>query len=57
MRSNPDNRNTAELHLASIEGAEEASDKKMKRAAVEGTIGVAAIGLALSVAGMLLKKR
>ena len=37
--------------------AEEAREKQVKKAAVEGTIGVAAVGLAVAVAGMLLKKR
>ena len=57
LRSNPDNRDTKELHLASIEGAEDLKERKMKKAAVESTIGVAAVGLAIGVAGMLLKKR
>eukprot|EP01083_Nonionella_stella_P017853 49998_1 len=57
IRSNPDNRTTAELHLACIEGAEDAKDKEIKQKAVEGTIGVAAVGLALGLAGMLLKRR
>mmetsp|Transcript_8632 Transcript_8632/g.10821 ORF Transcript_8632/g.10821 Transcript_8632/m.10821 type:complete len:164 (+) Transcript_8632:114-605(+) len=57
LRTNPDSRNTKELHLASIEGEEEAKEKQLKKAAVEGTIGVAAVGLALGVAGLLLKKR
>ncbi len=57
LRTNPDSRDTKELHLASIEGEEELKEKQLKKAAVEGTIGVAAIGLALGVAGLLLKKR
>lgn len=57
MRANPDNVNTAELHLACMEGSDIEKDKKMKRAAIEGTVGVAAIGLALSVAGMMLGKK
>ena len=57
LRSNPDSRNAAELHLVCIEAAEEAREKQVKKAAVEGTIGVAAVGLAVAVAGMLLKKR
>ncbi len=57
MRSNPDNRDTKELHLAVIEGEEEMKERKLKKAAVESTIGVAAVGLALGVAGMLLKKK
>mmetsp|Transcript_5480 Transcript_5480/g.6342 ORF Transcript_5480/g.6342 Transcript_5480/m.6342 type:complete len:164 (+) Transcript_5480:66-557(+) len=57
LRSYPDNRSTAELHLACIEGAEEMKERKVKQKAVEGTVGVAAIGLALGVAGLLLKRR
>ena len=57
MRSNPESRDTKELHLATIEGAEELKERKLKKAAVESTIGVAAVGLALGVAGMLLKRR
>lgn len=57
LRSEPDSRNIRELHLAIIEGMEEAKEKKMKKAAVESTIGVAAIGLVLGVAGMLLNKK
>mmetsp|Transcript_13031 Transcript_13031/g.24478 ORF Transcript_13031/g.24478 Transcript_13031/m.24478 type:complete len:165 (+) Transcript_13031:89-583(+) len=57
LRANPDNVNTAELHLACMEGADIVKEKKMKRAAIEGTVGVAAIGLALSVAGMMLGKK
>ena len=57
LRTNSDNINTAELHLAAIEGAEEVKVKQKKRAAVEGTIGVAAIGLGLSVLGTVLSKR
>ena len=57
LRSNPDSRDTKELHLATIEGAEEMKERKLKKAAVESTIGVAAVGLALGVAGMLLKRK
>lgn len=57
LRSNPDSRNTKELHLACIEGVEEMKEKQIKKAAVESTIGVAAVGLVLGVAGMLLKRR
>jgi hypothetical protein len=45
------------LHLACIEGVEEMKEKQIKKAAVESTIGVAAVGLVLGVAGMLLKRR
>ena len=57
LRVSPDNINTAEFHLAAIEGAEVAKDKQVKRAAVEGTIGLAAIGLGLSVLGMIASKK
>jgi len=57
LRTNPDNRNTRELHLASIEGVEEETEKRKKKAAVEGTIAVGALGIALGVAGMLLSKK
>lgn len=57
LRSHPDSRNTKELHLAVIEGMEENKEKQMKKAAVESTIGVAAIGLAVGVASMLLRKK
>mmetsp|Transcript_19716 Transcript_19716/g.28774 ORF Transcript_19716/g.28774 Transcript_19716/m.28774 type:complete len:164 (-) Transcript_19716:1718-2209(-) len=57
LRSSPDNRNIAELHLACIQGEEEQRDQKIKRKAVEGTLGVAAVGLALGIAGMMVKRR
>lgn len=57
LRVSPDNINTAELHLAAIEGAEEVKEKQAKRAAVEGTIGLAAIGVGLSVLGMIASKK
>mmetsp|Transcript_21783 Transcript_21783/g.25939 ORF Transcript_21783/g.25939 Transcript_21783/m.25939 type:complete len:164 (+) Transcript_21783:50-541(+) len=57
LRTNPSNRDTAETHLACIEAAEAERERKAKRAAVEGTIGMAAVGLAVGVAGLLLKKR
>jgi hypothetical protein len=39
--------------LACIQGEDELKDKQLKRSILEGTVGVAAIGLA-SVAGMML---
>jgi fission 1 protein len=57
LRSNPDSRNAAEMHLACIEAAEEERERKVKKAAVEGTLGMAAVGLAVGVAGLLLKRR
>jgi fission 1 protein len=57
LRVYPDHVNTKELHLACIQGEELAQEQKIKRAAIEGTVGVAAIGLALSVAGMMLGKK
>jgi hypothetical protein len=57
LRANPDHVNTAELHLACIEGSEVTKERNMKRAAIEGTVGVAAIGLAVSLAGMMLGRK
>jgi fission 1 protein len=57
LRTNPNNRDVADMHLASIEAAEVERERKVKKAAVEGTIGMAAVGLAVGVAGMLLKRR
>mmetsp|Transcript_140 Transcript_140/g.224 ORF Transcript_140/g.224 Transcript_140/m.224 type:complete len:165 (-) Transcript_140:243-737(-) len=57
LRNYPDHVNTKELHLACIQGEEVLNEKKLKRAAIEGTVGVAAIGLALSVAGLMLGRK
>jgi len=57
LRSMPDNRNAAELHLAAIEAAEEQVEERVKKAAIGGTTAVAAIGLVVGVVGMLMKKR
>merc|ERR1712154_581029 len=57
LRSHPDNRNTAELHLACIEAAEDQRDKKLKKVAVESTIGVAVLGIAMTAASLMLKRR
>ena len=54
LRSHPDHVSAAELHLACIEGSEIQESKKFQRKAIEGTIGVAAIGLAGVVAGLML---
>ena len=54
LRSHPDHVSAAELHLACIEGSEIQESKKIQRNAIEGTIGVAAIGLAGVVAGLML---
>lgn len=53
LRAHPNNRLAAELHLACIQGEEELKDKQFKRSVLEGSVGVAAIGLA-SIAGMML---
>jgi fission 1 protein len=57
LRSKPDMRDVAELHAACIIAMEDEQEAKMKEAAVKGTIGVAAVGLAIGIAGMLLSKR
>jgi fission 1 protein len=55
LRSEPDNSGTIELHLACVDAHEE--EERMKRIATGGTAAIAAAGLILGVAGMLLKKR
>mmetsp|Transcript_3727 Transcript_3727/g.4893 ORF Transcript_3727/g.4893 Transcript_3727/m.4893 type:complete len:168 (-) Transcript_3727:201-704(-) len=57
LRSYPDNRDTKELHLASIEGQQLKKDEKVKKAAVAGSIVLGAGGIALGVTGMLLGKK
>jgi high-affinity Fe2+/Pb2+ permease len=50
-------RDVAELHVAAIVAMEDEQEAKMKKAAIEGTIGVAAVGLVIGIAGMLLSKK
>ena len=54
LRSHPDHVSAAELHLACIEESEIKENKKSQRKAIDWTIGVAAIGLAGVVAGLVL---
>lgn len=54
LRNHPDNALAGELHVASMVAMEEEDERKAKNVAVAGTIGIAAIGLALLLGG---KKR
>mmetsp|Transcript_21419 Transcript_21419/g.46700 ORF Transcript_21419/g.46700 Transcript_21419/m.46700 type:complete len:163 (+) Transcript_21419:80-568(+) len=56
LRSKPDSRAAAELHLACIDAAEEAEQRRAKKAAA-GTAAVAALGVAVAIGGMLVSKR
>mmetsp|Transcript_18562 Transcript_18562/g.26868 ORF Transcript_18562/g.26868 Transcript_18562/m.26868 type:complete len:163 (+) Transcript_18562:211-699(+) len=56
LRSKPDSRLAAELHLASIDAAEAEDEAKVKKMAVAGGAASVAVGIAC-VAGMLLAKR
>jgi len=55
LRSEPDSSGTVELHLACMNAMEE--EERLKRLAAGGTVAVAAVGLVLGIAGMLLKRR
>ena len=55
LRSEPDSSGTVELHLASVDAMEE--QERVKKLTTGGTVAVAAVGLVLGVAGMLLRKR
>jgi len=57
LRSHPNNRNAAEMHLAAIEGEEIQVAERAKKIAMEGTIGMAVIGLVGLAASVLLKRR
>ena len=56
MRSKPDSRAAAELHLACIDGKEEREQRRAKKAAA-GTVAVAALGAAVAIGGMLMSRR
>jgi hypothetical protein len=56
LRSKPDSRAAAELHLACIDGKEEREQQRAKKAAA-GTVAVAALGAAVAIGGMLMSKR
>ena len=53
----PESRNAAELHLACIQAAEEKHDERVRNIAVGSTATVAAAGLVLGVASMMLSRR
>mmetsp|Transcript_26595 Transcript_26595/g.32224 ORF Transcript_26595/g.32224 Transcript_26595/m.32224 type:complete len:161 (-) Transcript_26595:247-729(-) len=54
LRASPDHPNAKELHLACIDAADE---KRVRDMATKGATAVAAVGLAVGVAGMLMNKR
>ena len=56
LRSKPDSRAAAEIHLACIDAIEEAEQRKIKKAAA-GTVAVAALGAVVAIGGMLVAKR
>lgn len=47
----------AELHLASIEAQEQKQKEDVKKLATAGTIAVAAVGVAATVASALMSKK
>jgi len=55
LRSEPDSSGTVELHLACVEAVE--VQERVDNLAMGGATAVAAVGLALGIAGMILKKR
>mmetsp|Transcript_27201 Transcript_27201/g.50383 ORF Transcript_27201/g.50383 Transcript_27201/m.50383 type:complete len:168 (-) Transcript_27201:244-747(-) len=57
LRSKPDSRTAAELHLASIDAIEEEEERRAKQIAIGGSAAVAVLGAAVAIGGMLLKKR
>ena len=56
LRTNPDSRIAAELHLASIASKEEQDKETLKKAAVGGVAAAAAVGLVARVASLLIKR-
>lgn len=57
LRSNPESRLAAELHLASIESKEQQDAKAVQDAAIGGAVAAVAAGVAIGVVRMLLTKR
>mmetsp|Transcript_47224 Transcript_47224/g.142993 ORF Transcript_47224/g.142993 Transcript_47224/m.142993 type:complete len:163 (-) Transcript_47224:134-622(-) len=57
LRSKPDSRTAAELHLASIDAVEEEEERRSKQIAIGGSAAVAVLGAAVAIGGMLLQKR
>mmetsp|Transcript_34208 Transcript_34208/g.97187 ORF Transcript_34208/g.97187 Transcript_34208/m.97187 type:complete len:163 (-) Transcript_34208:216-704(-) len=56
LRSNPESRLAAEMHLASIESKEQKDAKAVKDAAVGGAVVAVAAGAVIGIASMLLKR-
>eukprot|EP00542_Grammatophora_oceanica_P014478 CAMPEP_0194047750 /NCGR_PEP_ID=MMETSP0009_2-20130614/25397_1 /TAXON_ID=210454 /ORGANISM="Grammatophora oceanica, Strain CCMP 410" /LENGTH=162 /DNA_ID=CAMNT_0038693447 /DNA_START=23 /DNA_END=511 /DNA_ORIENTATION=+ len=56
LRTKPENRAAAEMHLACMGSQEAKVDKQVKRAATVGSIAMAAVGVAAVVASVALKK-
>ena len=57
LRSRPESRAAAELHLACMESKEQEETKKLKDAAIGSAVAVTAVGVAAGIATMLLSKR
>jgi len=57
LRSKPDSRTAAELHLACIDAIEEEEERRAKKIAIGGSAAVAVLGAAVAIGGMLLNKR
>jgi hypothetical protein len=54
LRSKPESRIAAELHLACIESQEQKDAQHMKQVATGGAVAVAALGVVAGVASMML---
>lgn len=55
LRTQPENRSAAEIHLASIAAAEQLEQEQVKKIAL-GTGAAVAIGVVAGVASLLLKR-
>lgn len=56
LRSHPESRSAAELHLASIESKEQMDAKAVKDAAIGGAVAAVAAGAVIGIASLLLKR-
>ena len=56
LRSNPESRLAAEMHLASMEAQEQKDARAVKDAAVGGAVVAVAAGAIIGIASMLLKR-
>ena len=57
LRSKPDSRIGAELHLACIESQEQKDAEHAKNVATGGAVAVAALGVVAGVATMMMSKK